>query len=62
MAPLSPDLARLNLAPFGASETDVRRLTATQIDRYGWRERHPVAMTADDRGTKIKESVGGAVS
>lgn len=37
---------------------DVRRLTAARLDRYGW----PVAVAANDRGTKTKEPTGGGVS
>jgi siroheme synthase-like protein len=42
----------------GASHATVRRLTAAQIGRYGWRN----AVAANDRGTKAKEPRGGGVS
>jgi precorrin-2 dehydrogenase len=46
----------------GADHATVRRLTAAQIDRYGWRKRHPIAVAANDRGPEIKEPTGGGVS
>ncbi len=46
----------------GADHTTVRRLTAAQIDRYGWLKQYPVAVPANDRGTEIKEPTGGGVS
>jgi precorrin-2 dehydrogenase/sirohydrochlorin ferrochelatase len=45
----------------GADHATVRRLTAAQIDRYGWLKRS-VAVAANDRGTEIKEPTGGGVS
>jgi hypothetical protein len=39
-----------------------RRLTAAQVDRYGWRKRHSVAAAANDRGAEIKEPTGEGVS
>jgi hypothetical protein len=65
MLPLSLDPARLNLVLVGTGAAEVkvlRRLTAAQIDRYGWLKRHPVAVAANDRGTEIKEPTGGGVS
>jgi hypothetical protein len=46
----------------GVDHATVRRLTAAQIDRYGWLKQHSVAVPANDRGTKIKEPTGGGVS
>jgi siroheme synthase-like protein len=46
----------------GAGHAAVRRLTAAQIDRYGWLKSHPVAAAANDRGTSIREPTGGGVS
>jgi siroheme synthase-like protein len=46
----------------GADHATVRRLTAAQIDRYGWPKQHSVAVPANDRGTEIKEPTGGGVS
>jgi siroheme synthase-like protein len=46
----------------GAGHAAVRRLTAAQIDRYGWLKFHPVAGAANDRGSTMREPTGGGVS
>lgn len=46
----------------GADHAAVRRLTAAQLGRYGWPKQHTVAVSANDRGTEIKEPTGGGVS
>lgn len=46
----------------GADHAAVRRLTAAQIDRYGWLKFHPVTAAANDRGTTMREPTGGGVS
>ena len=45
----------------GADHAAVRRLTATQIGRYGWLKSHPVTAAANDRGTAIKEPTEGGL-
>jgi siroheme synthase-like protein len=46
----------------GADHAAVRRLTAAQIDRYGWLKQHSVAVAANDRGPEMKEPTGRGVS
>ena len=43
---------------FGVDHAELRRLTAAQMDRYGWRN----AIAANDRGANTKEPRGGGVS
>jgi precorrin-2 dehydrogenase/sirohydrochlorin ferrochelatase len=55
-------ILRRNWRQSGADPARVRRLTAAQIDRYGWLKRRPFMDAANDRGIHITETNGGGVS